>query len=49
VLWTDAPAPGETATGPVIGKTCPECGHAAVIRRDGCDFCTACGYTGACG
>ncbi len=49
VLWTDAPAPGETASGPVIGKTCPECGHAAVIRRDGCDFCTACGYTGACG
>jgi len=39
----------ETPAGPVLGRTCPECGHAAVIRRDGCDFCTACGYIGACG
>jgi ribonucleoside-diphosphate reductase alpha chain len=40
---------GETEAGPVIGRQCPECGHMALIRRDGCDFCTACGYTGACG
>lgn len=33
----------------VAGSTCPECGCAAVIRRDGCDFCTACGHTGGCG
>lgn len=39
----------ETPAGPVIGRRCPECGHSTVIRRDGCDFCTACGYTGACG
>jgi ribonucleoside-diphosphate reductase alpha chain len=31
------------------GKRCPECGNLAVIRKDGCDFCTACGALGACG
>ena len=31
------------------GKKCPECGNRALIRKDGCDFCTDCGYTGACG
>jgi ribonucleoside-diphosphate reductase alpha chain len=31
------------------GKLCGECGNAAVIRKDGCDFCTACGAVGACG
>jgi ribonucleoside-diphosphate reductase alpha chain len=31
------------------GKKCPECGNKALTRKDGCDFCTDCGYTGACG
>jgi ribonucleoside-diphosphate reductase alpha chain len=31
------------------GKRCPECGNTAVIRKDGCEFCTACGAVGACG
>ena len=31
------------------GKRCGECGNLAVIRKDGCDFCTACGAIGACG
>jgi len=31
------------------GKKCPECGNKAMIRKDGCDFCTDCGYIGACG
>ncbi|MVF23983.1 adenosylcobalamin-dependent ribonucleoside-diphosphate reductase [Methylocaldum sp. BRCS4] len=31
------------------GRRCDECGNYAVIRKDGCDFCTACGTTGACG
>ncbi|HWO99151.1 MAG TPA: adenosylcobalamin-dependent ribonucleoside-diphosphate reductase [Methylococcus sp.] len=31
------------------GQRCPECGAYALIRRDGCDFCTACGFLGACG
>jgi len=35
-------------TAPVKGKVCPGCGAAAMIKRDGCEFCTACGYTGQC-
>jgi ribonucleoside-diphosphate reductase alpha chain len=49
VLWSDAPAPGEAGQVVLRGKSCPECGHPALIRRDGCDFCTACGHVGACG
>jgi ribonucleoside-diphosphate reductase alpha chain len=33
----------------VHGKRCPECGNQTMIRKDGCDFCTACGAVGACG
>lgn len=47
-LWTDAPAPG-TAPALVTGRVCPECGHPTLVKRDGCDFCASCGYTGACG
>jgi ribonucleoside-diphosphate reductase alpha chain len=31
------------------GKKCPECGAHAVIRKDGCDYCTQCGFMGVCG
>ena len=31
------------------GRPCPECGNASMIAKDGCDFCTACGYIGQCG
>jgi len=31
------------------GALCGECGNMTVIRKDGCDFCTACGWVGACG
>ncbi len=31
------------------GAPCPECGNHAMIRKDGCDYCTACGYVGVCG
>jgi len=31
------------------GALCRECGNYTVIRKDGCDFCSACGWTGACG
>jgi ribonucleoside-diphosphate reductase alpha chain len=34
---------------PQAGSPCPECGNATVIHKDGCDFCTSCGYVGACG
>ncbi|MFO0483916.1 MAG: LAGLIDADG family homing endonuclease [bacterium] len=45
-----ANAPGYTqASAVVAGKLCTECGNMAVIRKDGCEFCTACGAIGACG
>jgi hypothetical protein len=28
------------------GARCRECGNYTVIRKDGCDFCSACGWTG---
>ncbi len=31
------------------GKKCVECGANAVIRKDGCDYCTQCGHIGSCG
>jgi ribonucleoside-diphosphate reductase alpha chain len=31
------------------GKKCSDCGAHAVIRKDGCDYCTQCGYLGSCG
>ena len=31
------------------GALCKECGNHTVIKKDGCDFCTACGVVGACG
>ncbi len=31
------------------GTLCKECGNSAVIKKDGCEFCTACGAIGACG
>jgi ribonucleoside-diphosphate reductase alpha chain len=33
----------------MVGKKCAECGAYAVIRKDGCDYCTQCGYIGSCG
>ncbi|SFC20267.1 ribonucleoside-diphosphate reductase alpha chain [Polaromonas sp. OV174] len=46
-----APAPVEpTLAAPVMaGKKCSECGAHAVIRKDGCDYCTQCGHLGVCG
>jgi ribonucleoside-diphosphate reductase alpha chain len=40
---------GAAATPLISGKVCPECGNPNVIHKDGCDFCTACGYVGQCG
>ena len=31
------------------GGLCSECGNYTVIKKDGCEFCTACGAVGACG
>ena len=33
----------------MAGRKCPECGAHAMIRKDGCDYCTACGAVGSCG
>ena len=33
----------------MAGKKCSECGAHAVIRKDGCDYCTQCGHMGSCG
>jgi ribonucleoside-diphosphate reductase alpha chain len=44
----EAPA-GSTAAKPTAGKLCGECGNHTMIRKDGCDFCTACGAVGTCG
>lgn len=47
----ESPKSGGTATTPALqaGSVCPECGNPTVIHKDGCDFCTACGYVGQCG
>lgn len=47
-------ATGEKAQEPVYnkvqaGKKCGECNVYAVIKKDGCDYCTNCGITGGCG
>ena len=41
--------PASHAYPPQYGKLCKECGNSAVIKKDGCEFCTACGAIGACG
>lgn len=33
----------------ISGKKCEECGAHAVIKKDGCNFCTNCGWMGSCG
>ena len=38
-----------TPAGVMAGKKCPECGAHAMIRKDGCDYCTQCGHLGTCG
>jgi ribonucleoside-diphosphate reductase alpha chain len=46
-------APSSTArageTPLLAGLKCPECSNKTLIRKDGCDYCTACGYVGVCG
>ncbi|MDD3530761.1 MAG: adenosylcobalamin-dependent ribonucleoside-diphosphate reductase [Gallionellaceae bacterium] len=50
ILEAPAPAGQAPAAMPAMkGKRCKECGNDTVIRKDGCDFCTACGAVGACG
>lgn len=44
-----APESQSAISGQVRGQKCPDCGAHAMIRKDGCNFCTACGYVGSCG
>ena len=49
-LPLDEPAPPPVAVPQAMaGKKCGECGAHAVIRKDGCDYCTQCGHLGSCG
>lgn len=32
-----------------VGKVCPECGAAAMIKVNSCDKCLECGHVGSCG
>ena len=45
------PVPVVSGLAPPVmaGKKCSECGAHAVIRKDGCDYCTQCGHLGVCG
>ena len=44
-----APEDASNTVHPTQGKLCGECGNHTMIRKDGCDFCTACGAVGTCG
>ena len=44
-----SPLPGAITSHWMAGRKCSECGANAVIRKDGCDYCTQCGQLGTCG
>lgn len=46
---TTADADESTTMITMAGKKCNQCGAHAVIKKDGCDMCTACGEIGSCG
>ena len=41
--------PSDKSNPVLAGAKCPDCGNKTLIRKDGCDYCTACGYVGVCG
>ena len=48
----ESPRPGAgklPRPAPMHCAHCPECGNANLIHKDGCEFCTACGFVGQCG
>ncbi|HSB23921.1 MAG TPA: ribonucleoside-diphosphate reductase, adenosylcobalamin-dependent, partial [Burkholderiaceae bacterium] len=45
----DKPRNGDTSAPTITGARCPECANPTLIHKDGCEFCTTCGYIGACG
>ncbi len=46
---TDEPTHQPKVSTTMAGRPCAECGNSTVIKKDGCDFCTACGAIGSCG
>ncbi|MGQ0586334.1 MAG: adenosylcobalamin-dependent ribonucleoside-diphosphate reductase, partial [Gammaproteobacteria bacterium] len=44
----EAPAASAQAR-PLLGAPCPDCGAHAVVRHEGCQSCTSCGWIGNCG
>jgi ribonucleoside-diphosphate reductase alpha chain len=42
-------SPSQTHVPVIAGAKCPDCGNSTLIRKDGCDYCTSCGYVGVCG
>ena len=49
ILQTPADKSRNGAAAPMAGARCPECANPTLIHKDGCEFCTTCGYIGACG
>ncbi|EKV29255.1 Ribonucleotide reductase of class II (coenzyme B12-dependent) [Caenispirillum salinarum AK4] len=39
------PGGADEPGGPARLRTCPKCGQPALVRQEGCDTCTACGYS----
>jgi ribonucleoside-diphosphate reductase alpha chain len=33
----------------ISGRKCSDCGAHTLIKKDGCDYCTSCGFVGSCG
>lgn len=44
-----APAAPEGSGQALLGAPCPDCGAHAVVKREGCQVCTSCGWVGNCG
>lgn len=49
VTESNQPSAEQPGRQTMAGRKCPECGAHAMIRKDGCDYCTACGQIGSCG
>jgi ribonucleoside-diphosphate reductase alpha chain len=48
-IQSSSSQPSSSELSVMAGKKCGECGAHAVIRKDGCDFCSNCGHMGSCG
>ena len=42
-------APAAARSRAMLGAPCPDCGAHAVVRHEGCQSCTSCGWIGNCG